>query len=190
MRYILLPLLLLSGCAGYAGKAYNEAKAKSDVEKQAWVRVSERTPKECPGGKNTPEDVPASKVIAFSKCSTKLINEEVMPVAAFPELITKMRVAALRNAEAFANGKISRTEWTARGMEAWANYTAEWDSRARGYVNEAAKQDQVLAVQRQQYFQNLSTQIQKQEAAQAAAFPPMRQTTCSKVGNTVNCLTN
>ena len=185
MRYILLPLLLLSGCAGYAGQAYNEAKAKSDVEKQAWARVGERGIKECPGN-GKPEDLPASKAIAFSKCSTKIINEEVMPVAAFPELVAKMRVNALRNSEAFANGKISRTEWEARAMEAWANYSAEWDSRARSYVGQAAQQDQALAGQRQQYFQELQRQELAREAIQAQNRP--RLTNCTGFGSSVNCI--
>ncbi len=186
MRYFILPLLLLSGCAGYAGQAYNEAKAKSDVEKQAWLRVNERGIKECPQGDSSPDIVPSSKVVAFSKCSTKLINEEVMPVAAFPELITKMRVAALRNAEAFAQGKISRSEWQARAMENWAAYTSEWDSRARNYLGQAAKQDQVLAGQRQQYFQELQRQELAREAINTQNRP--RFTNCTGLGNSVNCI--
>ena len=155
-KYLVLVLLILPSCVGAQTQALNnQYQTKFRAEIAAWQKVQEDFPKRCAGG-STDFPPPKAKAVAYTKCNSVLVNEMVMPVATYPDLVMAMRAKALRNAGLFADGKITATEWDARGQENFSAYLKEADSRYYATINQSLRQEQMAAQQTQQALQNMA----------------------------------
>jgi len=193
----------LVGCA--TQQAQSQFKKRFAVENAAWAEAVSTMPERCFPNKTEVEINEAPKpneTIAATKCLTVLIQEKVIPVAVYSDLVLKMRADALRNAEAYANGKISAEEWEARGTENWANYTEQTNERVNRVLMQTAQQDAITRQKMEQGFNQgfygYQQQVQRQQAIRPVTFqqqPMMRNTFSAKcksspiLGGIVQCTT-
>ncbi len=170
-KTILAAVFILCGCVGAHTQAVNgQFQTQFKAEQAAWESVGKAFPLEC--SKGDQQFPPAkSKVVAYTKCYTKLTNEKVMPVAAYPDLVIDMRTQALRNAGLYADGKISATEWEARGNENFSAYLKAADSRYASAMNGAMQRDQIAAQQTQQALHNMAIVDALQSQPAASTLP-------------------
>ncbi len=179
----------LTACAGqYTYQAQQQINSMAQAEANAWKRVIQLNQEQCPKG--SPEKpLPKSKVMEANDCWARIVNANVAPVAMAPDLLNQLILSNKQIALSYKKGKIDKDEVSLESDKAWAKYIAAVDARSRNAVMQANQQDQALAQQRQQYFQNLSQQVQQQEIQQQQDAPAFRNTNCYASGNHMDCTT-
>lgn len=135
VRYIAvlaLVVLLLPGCTQQALKMEPSANTAASatrsnrifndrrVEEAAWRRVEQLSVTRC----GTNHSSPPSKetAVAHSICVTRIIVDNVLPLAPFPEIILASRSEALRLAEDYAQGLLTQEGYARKSRERIANY--------------------------------------------------------------------
>lgn len=119
-----------------AQSASETERAKEKMsEEQAWARVEKMTPAACPSAQTPPA---AHEAIQFTKCVTGLINRELLPFAAFPELVRDTRGEALKLAQAYANGEMNATQYRASSMARVQKYKQLWAQASHAKAIDAA----------------------------------------------------
>jgi hypothetical protein len=167
-------ILVLAGCA--AAQVRNDLVDRISVEKQAWEAADAEADRTCY------RDIPAdgwpkrSEAVAVSKCYTKIVEEKVLPVAVYPDLVVAYRTAALRTSGAYESGKISGAEFEAEAQENYAGYYQQCNARASAAVTAAANQD------------GATIERIRQSAAEQRANRPLH-TTCYGYGSSLDCTT-
>ncbi len=178
--------ILLSGCAGgYTNQANTSLKSAADKEMAAWNNVQRLYNESCP--QSTPDKpLPKEKAMEMVDCYDKLARTYVLPVAFDPistqELLTTYRKIGLKRKK----GILDRDEASISTQEAWNSYLSNITAKAQAIQATAFQQDQAIAQQKRQYFQNLSQQLQAQEAQ---SKPTNTNTNCHVWGDTMNCTT-
>lgn len=84
----------------------------------------------CANGQ-TPEQARPDEVIKITKCITEVVNANIIPDLAYPELARTMRDRALENSIAYSEGKINNSTYVQRGQENWQRYIEEVEARAQ-----------------------------------------------------------
>lgn len=142
--FIISISFFVCGCVTSNG-SYNHIAVQGSQEAAAWGRVDELAVSKC---HMSPEmDVPSKKVAKQrSKCVTQLVNDEVIPYALFPDLVTKYRQKQEFLTGQYVDGKISANERAYLGAQAEAQYHENVRIRAN---------------------QNLTAEYQRQDAQQA-----------------------
>ena len=185
--YLLLPIFLISCAPQYTQQTIKHFDNVIQTELQAWKLVQEQYNREC---KSTAEDgvVKPDDALEVNQCYEELANKLVMPVAISPSNMSEFLLANKKSALAYKQGKIDRDELNIAINENWITYSKSIDAVANAAIKQASQADTQLAQQRQQYFQNLSQQIQKQEAMTQQAND-LQTTNCRVIGHTLNCHT-
>ena len=190
MRQIItfMSVIALTGCAGaYTNQAYNQLNTASQRELAAWAEVQELDTEQCP--QRTPnKPLPKEKAIERNQCYEDLVLKHVMPVAMDTTEVSKFLIANKKAAIEYKKGKIDADEIRLQIQENWTNYVAQMDAKGNAALNNAAQKDAQLAQQRQQYFQNLSSQINQAQAQNAMAEPTSpKNTNCQFIANQMQC---
>lgn len=190
MRQIItfISVIALTGCAGaYTSQTYNQLNTASQRELAAWAEVQKLDAEQCPQGSKS-KPLPKENAVERNQCYENLVLKHVKPVAMDGGEVNKLLVANKRTAIARKQGKIDDDEANLQVQENWTNYAASMDAKANAVLNNAAQRDAQLAQQRQQYFQNLSIQINQAQAQNAMTdHPAPRNTNCRVVANHMNC---
>lgn len=154
MRFVLLgAFLFLSGCMGpQTHTLNNQYQAKFKAEWAAWNAVEVAAKETC--GASLPP--PPKEAIKYSKCKSRLIEQKVLPIAAYPDLLIGMRAKAATNAKHYSEGKLSKEEYIAYGQENFTSYIAKVDERYYAAMNGAIQRDQLAAQHNQQTLQSLA----------------------------------
>jgi hypothetical protein len=189
IRFLILcgVILGLSGCA--MQQAQGQFNNKFAAEEVAWNEIGTLFSDRCGKGKSSEEleNTPKrDEVVQLVKCMSKLVNEKVIPAAVYPDLVLQMRATTLRNAEAYANGKISSTEWEARANETWADYTNKINERVNNVLIQAAQQDELS---KQRFSQGFSQGFNQGSYGYypQPAFQPIQNQQFTPMMQTTNC---
>ncbi|HYD18416.1 MAG TPA: hypothetical protein VEF76_08050 [Patescibacteria group bacterium] len=142
-------VVLLSGCAGQpvhssanAAPVPTMAERKA-AEEQAWTRVGSLSPQRCGV---TPRPPSRDLAVPQSACVSEIVWQEVIPVAAFPNLVKDSRATAMRLANEYSAGKLSPVEYQKRSVARLKEYRTRWAMLAAqseiGYVEHATAKPQ------------------------------------------------
>jgi hypothetical protein len=97
-----------------------EQKAKEEV---AWREVRRFSMSRCNASPLPPA---REEAVIISNCVSKLVDEYVLPEAAFPELIAPSRKEALHMAEVYAGGKMTPFEYRKQAEARLKKYHDAW----------------------------------------------------------------
>lgn len=114
----LLVIAFLSGCAAFH-QAHNGRTQKETSEESGWARLEELSAAKCGADRLPPA---RDRAVEMSKCITRLVEEHVLPQAAFPEILLASRKEALRLAKHYAGGGMSSAEYRRRSENRLRNY--------------------------------------------------------------------
>lgn len=171
---ITIATLALAGCDSYVSQYHTTIDAKLAAEKNAMQELrAERDV--CSKGKE-PRSMSRKEYLSFNRCTTKLAEKKVTPVAVYPDLFQKFLYTAQENAALYSQGKISYEQVEARGKIAQVEYQTEAQRRMDAETEKLALQD---ASERQAISDALNS------------YQPPPQpvyTSCSGFGRTMNCI--
>lgn len=124
---LVLLSFLLAGCAEQVStmpvpKQLNIAARKTD-EEAGWARVSALSMSKC-GVKVTPP--PREKAVDQSICVTLLVEQHVLPLAAFPGLVMQSRKEAWKLAGRYAAGELSPAQYQLQSQSRLRKYKQDW----------------------------------------------------------------
>ena len=184
-----ITLLLLTACGGgfQTGLATAQVNGALEREEKAMDEANALSEIQCQS--TNPDRQRAS--IEYRKCWMNIVERDVVPVAYDPILARKalnqLKLLVIQREQ----GEISEEEEYLKGQQVLLNYQEAKRVKAMGTLNRANQIDMQVAQQQQQYFQNLSQQIQQQEIANQQAFERdmPTQTTCNAVAGSMNCTT-
>jgi len=157
MEGALKKLLIVCSFLGLTSCA-TPMQQQANKEVDAWKLAGDIITSRCLNGDSDYTPKP-SEALKTNKCVQKVVNEKVMPVAVFPDLLMKMSADALESAEAYAKGNISQAKYRADAMRRWADYLRTSDAAIQ---SDAAIRQQKLS----QSLQQMSDNIQAQQAEQ------------------------
>lgn len=196
MRLLLLSALIsLSACAGqHTHQAQTQINNRAEAELNAWEKVAKENKEQCPVSTNE-KPLPASMALKKHDCWANLVGQNVAPVAYAPDLLAKHLINAKQVAMDYKKGRIDRDEVNFAHEKLWVDYITALDSRAQKTLMRANQQDQQLAREQQQYFQNLSRELREAETErhkanmEALKNNKIKTTNCYGSGNHLNCTT-
>jgi hypothetical protein len=107
---VVLMAIFLAGCAGMPPppQAHNNLVEKKTAEEEGWAQLVKASTYRCGASPLPPEP---ERAVEMSNCITGLVNQYVLPKAAFPDLVLSSRAEALRMAKTYAAGKMSPEEY-------------------------------------------------------------------------------
>lgn len=186
--FTFISVIALTGCAGaYTSQTYNQLNMASQRELAAWAEVQKRDAEQCPQATPT-KPLAKEEAVERMQCYEDLVMAHVMPVAMDVGEVKKLLLAHRRTAIARKQGKIDSEEANLQIQENWINYASTMDAKANAVLNNAAQRDAQLAQQRQQYFQNLSSQINQAQAGNASIDESgIKNTNCQFIANQMQC---
>lgn len=194
-NFTLLLLLILTACAGaHSNQVYNQLNNAGQREGDAWQKVWELAEEECPYGTDD-KPLPRSQSIKRQDCYDKLINTHLMPVAFAPTLLMDYMAETRKIAIDYKKGKIDRDIANLRLQQSWNDYFKSITDKADQIYAAAYQQDQQVAREQQQYFQNLSRELREAETErhkanmEALKNNKIKTTNCYGSGNHLNCTT-
>ncbi len=119
--------LMVSGCTGHptvnAAAPFDTRKANEEL---AWTRIGGLSQSRC-----GVTGVPAREAaIGQSACVTRLVYDNILPVAAFPDLVKETRGDAMKIAQGYAAGKMTPADYTARSQARLRAYKDRWNMLA------------------------------------------------------------
>lgn len=172
---LLLSITVLSGCEGYASKYQTIMSANQQTEAEAMNRAQPEKDK-CANGKDASKMTPKA-YLSYMKCMVKLTDEQIIPVAVYPDLFQKFTYTNLENASLYAQGKIGYEQVVARERIAGMEYATEAQRRTEDNRRMYASYDDADRA-------NLS------QALKGLQPPRPVYTSCSSFGRTINCTSN
>jgi hypothetical protein len=196
MRYaLILTLFLLTACAGaHSNQVYSQLNNAGQREGDAWQIAWKLGNEECPHGTED-KPLPRSQAVKRQDCYDRLINTHVMPVAFAPTLLMDYMTEERKISIAYKKGKLDRDTANLKSQENWNSYFKAITDKADQIYATAHKQDQQLAKEQQQYFQNLSKELREAETKrhkenmEALKHNKIKTTNCYGSGNHISCTT-
>lgn len=118
-------------------------------------------------------------IVQERTCINHLVDQHLMPVAAFPDLVKDMQRKTLGIAEAYASGKISEKQYHEQMKIASDSYDTAWVNAANQKIIAADRQNKNAKVWAQALSagaQNYNADIQRQRANTESQRPssPMK----------------
>jgi len=183
MKNILLAAIaipFLFGCAGANTSALNQA---AYTEKQAWETGKLVAMQDCDRADGD-EFIEKSKAVEISKCITRVIQEQVVPHAVFPSLVTEWRQRQEKIAQKYQAGKLTRAQADAQSEESLALLKRQYDAQGAQLYSSAVKADQrnsaaMGAIGATLLQQNGGTESSGQ--CNAISIPPIAAPGCTNV---------
>ncbi|MAM34958.1 MAG: hypothetical protein CMH28_07785 [Micavibrio sp.] len=189
MRFYLttITLLLLTACGGGFHTGFVTAQVNGALEKEwaGWDKVTAVREKDCPRGTEENPLLP-SEVMQSFECWESAVQQYVMPVAVAPDILMSYLIDIEESVLNYKNGIIDRESHKLASKKLWSGYVSNVNAKVNSILNQANQIDMQAAQQQQQYFQNLSHQIQQQETMQARQcssidIAPMASLGCKNV---------
>ena len=118
---------LISGCAS-PQLASQKMHSQQSKENYAWNLIADRSEVECDyqPGIRTKRD----EALKQRECINKLIDEELMPISAFPENLKNFQFAMADAAKMYQKGVIGYPEYKSRLKSASGSYDDAWAYQA------------------------------------------------------------
>ncbi|MCB1784569.1 MAG: hypothetical protein KDI13_11330 [Alphaproteobacteria bacterium] len=171
------------------GKVYSQLAQSKKTEDAAWNRMFPLVQAEC--GYSQKTRAKRSEVVQQSQCITKLVNQHIMPYAAFPSALVEMRANSEANAQRYADGKITGEQYDEYADINYEMYRNNQQAMADSMMATAAQKDQTMAILAGGLAQGASNAAEQRRETyrQQQANRPI-QTNCSQdyFGN-VHCTT-
>jgi len=124
---LLTTIIVLSACTTVNQKdvqlQQEWAKEISAFEKNAQIATDECGYKQ--GEKRSREEA-----VPMAKCITRLVEENIMLQAKYPDLLHELRQADELRSKEYAEGQIYHEEFTLKGKNMIADYEQQWIARA------------------------------------------------------------
>ncbi len=117
--------LMVSGCTSRPAVTASATpfETRKVNEERAWTRIGGLSQSRC-----GVSGVPArEQAVGQSACITSLVYENVLPVAAFPDLVRETRGDAMKIAQDYAAGKMTPAEYTSRSQARLRAYKDRWN---------------------------------------------------------------
>ena len=171
-------IISLSACSAQ-NQVYSNLVQRKQTEDAAWSRVVPILQVQC--GYSTTEKPAPEQAVNLSRCTTQVINENIMPYAAFPAALVEMRARAQANAERYANGQITGQQYEEYTDLNVKMYKDQQQAMADSLMLSAAQRDQTLSILAGGVAQGARNASEQQREAyrQQQANRPI-QTTCSQ----------
>lgn len=182
--------LILSGCAS-PNETYNALYQQQQTEDSGWDRVAVGVREQCGYEPFSNDPPPKKEAVKRAQCVTTLVNQYVMPVAAFPDVLKGTREKAEYLASEYAKGAFSGKEYLSRLDQNAEAYHANWNRLANQKVLTAAEQQNnalmwagAISNVGATSYQYRQETIQQQAAGRAAAYEASRSSSvvCRPLG--------
>lgn len=177
----LISIIALSGCAS--------AHMPTGVQRElkAWESAYTEAEKACPAfSKDIPE---RSEALSHSRCVTRIVNKTVLPVALYPDLVTRNRNSALNNAADYAQGKISAERYKQIADKNWDLYIQRIDQNINSDLERASSTRQKNSQAVSNALEQAISVYNTTSSSTPIQVNTPKTTTCNTVGNTLSCTT-
>lgn len=139
---VMASISMLAGCATPA-ETYNTLREQQHKEDMGWQSVAANVESVC--GYNADDNrtkIEKEKVVEQARCTTGLVNQYVMPVAAFPNLVAELRSNIETASVDFYKNKISEPQYKSTLDGIWKNYHSNWVWLANDQIGQAETNQQ------------------------------------------------
>lgn len=174
--FIFLALAMLAACSTQ-GKVYSQLAQSKQTEDAAWNRMFPMVQAEC--GYSQKKRPKRSEAVQQSQCITNLVNQHIMPYAAFPSALAEMRANSEANAQRYADGKITGEQFDEYAELNVEMYQNNQQAMADSMMATAAQKDQTMAILAGGLAQGANNAAEQQR--QQRANRPI-QTMCNQDG--------